>query len=71
MDIKFKAKPRYKFSDIEIGQTFSYDGNLYMKIIAIEFHGSVRTAVRLDSGDTYAFSLITPVDPVKGQFVEE
>ena len=64
--IIYTNEPETKFSDIEVGETFTYARVLFMKIKSIESrHDGEYNAIILSSGDsTYVMddAYVTPVD---------
>lgn len=69
MRIKMQSRPKIKFGEIECGQTFIYQGELFIKI-EDNLHDNDGEAVELSSGELYDFCFNTLMELVDGMFVE-
>jgi hypothetical protein len=65
IDVKYNDL-KTKFADLEPGDTFAYNGTIFMKILDVERPtGTIYNAVKLGTGELYTFTKSDCVNNVR------
>lgn len=72
MNFKLKKHEGVPFESLNVGQTFMYSNELFIKIVAASCGGYIFSAVQLSGKPGNVLLLVEElVQPVNGTFVEE
>lgn len=67
MKIQYQPYKKTSFEDIQVGDIFWHEGDLYMRLCdQYTYNG-----VKLKDGTLYTFMPVFPCNPARGQFVVE